>query len=330
MEHSPYSYCFNNPLKMTDASGMSPKGEKRKEQTFGTEIDMKGLNDAYASIMQSRYESSRQPPMIDYIVSYWKRKLYNASILPSGIYNNLYGGGSGSGSGRTGSKGNGSSGYNSWSYKDKTFNNRNEFIEYLQSEFKNMTLKQIRDRVSEQEGFVTDEVTVFGDRIDPDYYDSIQNRIDYLKYLLGSIDNFVTSADNLFFKAFIHYQIGGGKDLTIDAATMDVSGISQKDIQIDKFGNLSVGLSKLGIFNNLALSIGKVGLLQTGDNTFIFQDDGYNFNIEWQNGLSSRNIKNTIGFLVNNGFGAMPFSINPLLFGGTYNIKFINSVTINP
>ena len=80
---------------MTDASGMSPKGEKRKEQTFGTEIDMKGLNDAYASIMQSRYESSRQPPMIDYIVANRRRNDYYQNVLGKEMYNNMYGGGSG-------------------------------------------------------------------------------------------------------------------------------------------------------------------------------------------------------------------------------------------
>ena len=85
-------------------------------------------------------------------------------------------------------------------------------------------------------------------------------------------------------------------------------------------------LYKINSTSQTALALGKISLISIGNNEYKIKNDEYDFNIEWQNGLSKRNIAT---------FGAeiLHYSINPTitnLFGGPYKIIFHGTINIKP
>jgi hypothetical protein len=67
-------------------------------------------------------------------------------------------------------------------------------------------------------------------------------------------------------------------------------------------------------------------------NTFAVIDDKYDFNIEWQNGFSKRNIATYFASLLHNGMNPLipAFPNTPPKCGGPFYIRFHGNVTINP
>ncbi|MCD4745719.1 MAG: hypothetical protein K8R58_05420 [Bacteroidales bacterium] len=81
-----------------------------------------------------------------------------------------------------------------------------------------------------------------------------------------------------------------------------------------------------------AIALGKITLIDQGNNQYSIAPDYYDFNIEWQNGFSKRNIATF-------GAGVLHYGINPvvplyplipLIFGGPYWIYFQGNVQIKP
>ena len=76
--------------------------------------------------------------------------------------------------------------------------------------------------------------------------------------------------------------------------------------------------------NQISLALGKISLNNVGGNQFSINPDYYDFNIEWENGFSKRNIA-TFNAAILHRLGQMG---NPA--GGPYWIYFDGTVTINP
>ena len=125
-----------------------------------------------------------------------------------------------------------------------------------------------------------------------------------------------------------HFQTGENQPLNIDASSLDFSGMSQKqlgltNLRVDK--TRSINLFRSGI-NSVSLAFGKVNITYKGNNQFQINRDVFDFNIEWQNGFSARNVGTLLGAIINYNFLILPEL--PLIMGGPYPVYFIGTVTI--
>lgn len=151
----------------------------------------------------------------------------------------------------------------------------------------------------------------------------------------------IHSAKNLFFKTYWHYQFGGRKPFIVDASTLNLSYISFDDLHDDGNGNYSVDLFKYSK-SQTALALGKITLVPKGNNQFEIEPDDYDFNVEWENGWSKRNVATVLagyfhGPVIDNypiptyWMGGRPCYIQPSYhFGGPFQIRFKNTVYIKP
>ena len=140
------------------------------------------------------------------------------------------------------------------------------------------------------------------------------------------------SGNNIFLKTYRHFQVGGRKPLNISTSSLDFSSIKQSDLSRLANGNYGLDLYKIKPSSQEALSLGKISLTHQGNNEYFINPDYYDFNIEWQNGFSKRNIATF-------GAGALHYGINPvepiypmipLIFGGAYWIHFQGNINIKP
>ncbi|MDP4266360.1 MAG: hypothetical protein Q8880_02865, partial [Bacteroidota bacterium] len=133
--------------------------------------------------------------------------------------------------------------------------------------------------------------------------------------------------------AYNHYQIGGGKNnpLYLNSSDIDMSDFSMKDPEfknVKKIGDIAnIDFYKKNPDSGEALVIGKIDLRYEGNNRFSFMADEYNFNIEWKNGFSQRNIATFIDDYLHNG---PTYGIIPYFFGGSYPIIIKGNVYIKP
>lgn len=122
--------------------------------------------------------------------------------------------------------------------------------------------------------------------------------------------------------------------MTISTSSLDFSGVTQKNlVYSSKINTYHLDLYKVNPVSQIALALGKISLVQTGNNQYSIQPDYYDFNIEWGNGFTKRNIA-TFGASILH-YGINPIAplyppVVPLLFGGPYWISFIGTVTIKP
>jgi len=130
---------------------------------------------------------------------------------------------------------------------------------------------------------------------------------------------------------FLHYQIGGMKPMHVPVTSLDLSHATQKDLIFNRVtGNYSLDLLRLNPNNVTSLALRKISLTRTGSNEFIVNPDIYDFNIEWQNGFSKRNLLTALGYATHNLY-YYPYS--PVLvgvFGGTFTIYFDGKLYVKP
>ena len=150
----------------------------------------------------------------------------------------------------------------------------------------------------------------------------------------------VYSGKNIFLKTWLHYQTGGRKALNVSTSSLDFSFVSEKDLVYTKKTNTySVNLFSLNKFNQTSLALGRVSLTLIGNNRYTINKDYYDFNIEWDQGFSTRNI-GTFGAGLIHGpvidnipvpFPIFPFFGPSVLTGsGPYMINFEGEVFIKP
>jgi len=177
-EQTPYNYCFNSPLINSDASGLSPDKEKKRDQILAMEYDMFALNQACAMMNQSRCEDSRNPSYLQLMLANLQKKEYLLSILGAVYFENFFGSGGGnSKGGRTGNSesiSNGTSSFimfNQRNYsntfdRDEYNRNRLQFISILKSMGVLVDLfSGLETNIDDTEGMLMPQVEVSDDRI---------------------------------------------------------------------------------------------------------------------------------------------------------------------
>ena len=135
---------------------------------------------------------------------------------------------------------------------------------------------------------------------------------------------------------YLHFQIGGGKDMYIRGSSLDFSNTSQQQLGIDgrKVNEViyDVNLFNAGWNHPIALAFGRVDMRYLGNNQFnIIGGTRFDFKPFWDPGASlGRNIGNVLGLAVNyNIFSPSPLYIGvPLIFGGPYPVHIQGPVYI--
>lgn len=132
---------------------------------------------------------------------------------------------------------------------------------------------------------------------------------------------------------------GGRKPFIVDASTLNLSYISFDDLHDDGNGNYSVDLFKYSK-SQTALALGKISLTIMGNNLYQVNTDKYDFDIEWGEGWTKRNIGTFIsgyihGPVIDNVsipvfIGSLPLYGPSTYWGGSFDIEFINAVYIKP
>jgi RHS repeat-associated protein len=196
-----------------------------------------------------------------------------------------------------------------WLSSDQTINTGPlQFVMPLNSQLGELTVRGIRDRWMDR------WVKVGGQQ-------QLQTQSDDL----GKGVNFS------LFAMYAWFQLGGGKDLTINARSLDFSNTSQKELGLDK---LKVGqtLDPVNLFNTginpKSLAFGRLSMTKVSDTEFSIAPNRFDFdyqsNASWQ-----RNLGTVIGGMVNYNIGVSGVSpLIPIIYGGPYNVIFNGTVTI--
>ena len=152
----------------------------------------------------------------------------------------------------------------------------------------------------------------------------------------------VHSGENLLLKTYWHYQFGDGEEYWVDASTLNLNYISFEDLHEKGDGTYWINLFDYSKTDQTALALGKIELIPMGNDQYEIHFDTYDFNIEWDQRWSTRNIGTIIsGFLhgpvIDNTpipthwMGGKPCFAQPsVYFGGPFEIHFSKSVYIKP
>jgi RHS repeat-associated protein len=171
-------------------------------------------------------------------------------------------------------------------------------------------------------------------------YDYWQNRMPDVAIPSESAEQGVYKGDKLFIETWSHYQTGKRKDLNVSTSALDFSFVSKKDLVYNAKNNTySVNLFRLNKFSQTSLTLGKVSLNSIGKNRYTINRDYYDFNIEWKQGFSTRNVATFASGLIHGPVidnNPIPLPVFPF-FGpsvytksGPYWINFSGSVYIKP
>lgn len=181
--------------------------------------------------------------------------------------------------------------------------------------------------------FTTGEVVVYGER-DNSSEEVIRDRkLEWMAKRAAA--NAADIARQIFALAemYFHFQIGGGSDYHIDASSIDFSHTSQKQLGLSGMipgEERDVNLFRSGINVN-SLRFGKVKMAYKGKNQFSILPNAFDFNIEWQNGMTQRNLGTAFGGVIV--YNIIPFwplkPYVPLILGGPYNVIFDGTATIS-
>ena len=152
----------------------------------------------------------------------------------------------------------------------------------------------------------------------------------------------IHTGNYLLIKAFWHYQFGRKDDFWIDASTIRLDYISFNDLNAKTDGTYWVNLFDYSKTDQTALVLGKIDLIPMGNNRYGIANDTYDFNMEWDQGWTTRNEGTFIsgllhGPVIDNNpipthwMGGRPCYAQPsVYFGGPFEIYFLNSVYIKP
>ncbi len=152
----------------------------------------------------------------------------------------------------------------------------------------------------------------------------------------GSSSGNPTTAQYLFNKCYLHFQIGGGNPLYVDAQSLGLGkySIYEDFIYDEKTDTYTINLlSNPYMFDNpqLAMALGQIVLKVVGDNMYEIQLDTYDFNFQpdpdrWDNGFFNwRNTATLYGGLINGTIYNTTYNMTPMFFGGSFDIIFVNN-----
>jgi len=124
-------------------------------------------------------------------------------------------------------------------------------------------------------------------------------------------------------RLYSHFQVGNKSEYHVDASKLDFSGTTQGQLGLEgmKVGELQgVNLFKAGINSN-SLAFGKVDFVYKGNDQFAIQHNAFDFNIEWDKGVTWRNAGTVLGAAIN-------YSVLSAFLGGPYDVIFDGTATI--
>jgi len=131
---------------------------------------------------------------------------------------------------------------------------------------------------------------------------------------------------------YLHFQFGDHLPIVIDASTINLDNVSKDDLK--DLGNGRYGLSLYDKYplRQAAIAFDKITLNDQGNNQYSISPDYYDFNIEWQNGFSKKNIATFGAGILHYGVNPIMLSypLVPIIFGGPYWIYFKGNVQIKP
>lgn len=148
-----------------------------------------------------------------------------------------------------------------------------------------------------------------------------------------------TTADYLFIKCYLHFQIGGGNPLYVDAQSLGLENYSIYEdfvhyINDDGKETYSINLlSNPYMFDNpqVAMALGQIVLTPKGDNMYEIHFDTYDFNFQpdsdrWDNGFFNwRNTGTFYGGLIHGTIFNTTYHMTPMFLGGPFDIIFVNN-----
>ena len=124
-------------------------------------------------------------------------------------------------------------------------------------------------------------------------------------------------------RLYSHFQVGNKSGYHVDASKLDFSGTNQRQLDLAgmKPGDYKdVNLFRAGINSN-SLAFGKVFMTYKGNDQFAIKANKFDFNIEWDKGVTWRNAGTVLGAAIN-------YSVLSVFLGGPYNVIFDGTATI--
>lgn len=114
----------------------------------------------------------------------------------------------------------------------------------------------------------------------------------------------IIKTNNLFLTFYSHYRFGTGTPLHIDSESVNLPGITSKNIvttpgKHPPLAEFSVNTFDAGLFSFTGIALGKIGVTPMGNNKYSIEDDEYDFGMEGSNLFTKRNITTYLGGLVN-------------------------------
>lgn len=142
---------------------------------------------------------------------------------------------------------------------------------------------------------------------------------------------------NLFGICYDHYMYGGGEPLFVSVSILGLDKLPYNAFTEGENENLSINLYGESAYQNLqvALALGKITLLNQGDDMYELDIDTYDFNFEWNTNrwdygiFDPRNLLTGAAGIIHGNFYNIPIQITPAVFwGGPFEIHFVGEIHI--
>lgn len=142
---------------------------------------------------------------------------------------------------------------------------------------------------------------------------------------------------NLFGICYDHYMYGGGEPLFVSVSILGLDKLPYNAFTEGENENLSINLYGESAYQNLqvALALGKITLLNQGDDMYELDIDTYDFNFEWNTNrwdygiFNPRNLLTGAAGIIHGNFYNIPIQITPAVFwGGPFEIHFVGEIHI--
>jgi RHS repeat-associated protein len=296
--HSPYNFCLNNPITLTDPSGMAPEYNIE----FGRDMARKGISPSMSARMFFQLSRSENGDLSDLIGSlgFDSRKIFFYNPKDDIYYDD---------SGHEVSK----------SYLAKY---------YMRTNIITIVINDIRI------GNYRGPLLISGYIRNGVKYEYPDNPVVFSREtLFGIIKNPSGQGGENFSLASMYgrFQVGGTNPMVINASTIDFSGTNQRELGLDKIRKGQsldpVNLFNAGINSN-SLAFGNLKMTRVSDTQFSIADNMFNFDFPpgttWK-----RDAGTVLGAAINYNLMISPAAaLVPLIFGGPYNVIFKGTVTI--